>query len=111
MEQQIELIVSGHGLLTSVVGVFILLETPVQIGLAFGVMEGFRGLVLLGNSRIGFALQLAASLKEVLKLMELITHPSGVRASRLIARNEANATIRGHADAVKAVVGQVFKMG
>src|SRR3989442_13810878 len=102
MEQQIELIIAGHGLLTSLVGVFIVLETPVQIGLAFGVTEGFRGLVLLGNSRIGFALQLAASLKEVLKLLEPITHPSGVWARRVIARNEANATIRGHADAVEA---------
>src|SRR5215472_7294220 len=107
MEQHIELIVSGYSLLTCLVGVFILLETPVQIGLAFSMTEGVRGLVLLGNSCIGFTLQLAASLKEGVKLMELITHPSGVRASCLIARNKANATIRGHADAVKAVVGQV----
>ena len=55
MEQEIELIVSCHGLLTSVVGVFIVLEPLVQIGLAFGVVECVRGLVLLGNGRIGFA--------------------------------------------------------
>jgi len=38
---------SGPWLAPKLGGVFIVLETPVQIGLAFGVTEGFRGLVLL----------------------------------------------------------------
>src|SRR5919197_2732829 len=66
MEQEIELIVACYGLLTSVVGVFIVLEPLVQMDFAFGVVEGLRGFVLLGNGRIGFALQLAAPVKEVL---------------------------------------------
>ena len=81
------------------------------MGLAFGVVEGDRGLSLFGNGGIGFAFQLLASVKEVLKLMEPITHPSRVLASQSIAGNEANATIRGHANAVEAVLPEVFKMG
>src|SRR6266571_6998562 len=98
-------------MLTRVVGPFIVLETFVQIGLAFGVVACVRGLVFLGNGRIGFALQLAAPVKEVVKLMKPITHPSRVLARRVIARNEATATIGGHADAVKVVVAEVVKMG
>src|SRR5216683_472310 len=82
MEQEIELIVAGHGVLTRVVGLFIALETLVQMGLAFGVVEGGRGLGLCGNGGIGSALQLLASVKEVLKLMEPITHPSRVLPCR-----------------------------
>jgi len=54
---------------------------------------------------------LAAPVKEVVKLMKPITHPSRVLASRLIARNEATATIGGHADAVEAMIAQVVNMG
>jgi hypothetical protein len=50
MEHEIELIVSCYGWLTSMVGVFIVLET-------LGIVEGLCGFVLLGNGRIGFALQ------------------------------------------------------
>ena len=57
MEQEIELIVACDSLLTRVVGVVIVVETFVQMGLACGVVECFRSLVLLGNGRIGFALQ------------------------------------------------------
>src|SRR6266576_5720365 len=110
MEQEIELIVSCYGLLTSVVGVFIMLEPLVQMGLACGVVECLRGFVLLGNGRIGFALQLVAPVKEGLKLMKPITHPSRVLARRVIARHEAKATIGGHAEAGDAVSAQVFKM-
>ena len=56
MEQEIKLIVSCHGVLTRVVGPFIGWEPLVQIGLAFGVVERVRGLILLGNGRIRFAL-------------------------------------------------------
>ena len=87
MEQEIELIVACHGLLTRVVGVFIALEPLVQMGLAFGVVEHVHGFVLLGNSRIGFALQLAAPVKEVSKLMKSITHPSRVLTRRVRARH------------------------
>src|SRR5215471_12312910 len=111
MEQEIELIVACDGVLTRVVGVFIVLETLVQSGLAFGVVEGVHGFVLLGNGPIGFALQLAAPVKEGLKLMKPITHPARVLARRVIARNEATATIGGHADAVEAMSAQVVKMG
>jgi len=111
MEEEIELIVSCHGLLTRVMGVFIMLETLVEMGLTFGVVEGLHGFVLLGNGRIGFALQLAAPVKEVLKLMKSITHPPRVLARRLIARHEATATIGGHANALEAVMAKVFKMG
>jgi hypothetical protein len=111
MEQEIELIVACYGVLTRVVGVFIVLETLVQMGRAFGVVECFHGLILLGNGRIGFALQLVAPLKEVLKFMEPITHPSRILARRVIARHEAHSTVGGHADAVEAVSTQVFKMG
>src|SRR5215831_9436084 len=104
MEQEIELIVSCYGVLTSVVGVFIVLEALVEMGLAFGVVECLRGFVLLGNGRIGFALQLAAPVKEVSKLMKPITHPSRVLARRVIARYEATATIGGHADAMEVVL-------
>ena len=111
MEQEIELIVSCHGLLTSVVGVFIVLEPLVQIGLAFGVVECVRGLVLLGNGRGTALVQLVTPVKEVVKLMKPITHPSRVLARCLIARNEAKAPIGGHADAVEAMIAQVGKMG
>src|SRR2546425_224186 len=111
MEQEIELIVSCDGVLTRVVGVFIVLKTLVQMGLAFGVVACVRGCVLLGNSRIGFALQLAAPVKEVSKLMKPITHPACILARRLIARHEATATIGGHADAVEVVLAEVVKMG
>src|SRR5437867_6734963 len=111
MEQEIELIVSCHGLLTSVVGAFIVLETLVQMGLTFGVVECVRGLVLLGNSRIGFALQLTAPVKEVLKLVKPITLPPRVLARRVITRHEATTTIRGHTEAVEVVVAQVVTMG
>src|SRR5882672_9866304 len=72
MEQEIELIVSCYGVLTRVVGVFIVLKTLVQMGLACGVVECVRSFVLLGNGRIGFALQLAAPVKEVAKRMKPI---------------------------------------
>jgi len=111
MEQEIELIVACYGVLTRVVGVFIVLETLVQMGLAFGVVACLHGLILLGNGRIGCALQLVAPLKEVLKCMEPITHPSRILARRVRARHEAHATVGGHADAVEAVSTQVFKMG
>ena len=111
MEQEIQLIVACSGVLTRVVGVFIVLKTLVQMGLTFGVVERVHGFVLLGNSRISFALQLAAPIKEVSKRMKPITHPARVLARRVIARHEAPATIGGHADAVEAMSAQVVKMG
>src|SRR5712691_12361630 len=111
MEQEIKLIVSCHGVLTRVMGPFIVLEALVQIGLAFGVVERVRGLILLGNGRIRFALQLAAAVKEVLKLMKPVTHPARVWARRSRAPNEAKATIGGHADAVATVLAHVVTRG
>src|SRR5262245_34138787 len=111
MEQESELIVACYGLLPRMLGVFIVLETLVEMGLAFGVVECVRGLGLLGNGRIGFALQLAAPVKEVPKLMKPITHPARVLARRMIASHEATSPIGGHADAVEAVLTEGFKMG
>src|SRR2546423_9838373 len=103
MEQEIELIVSCDGLLTRVVGAFIVLETLVQIRLTFGVVECLRGLVLLGNSRVGFALQLTAPFKKILKLAKPIAHPPRVWACHVIARHEPTATFRGHPEALQVV--------
>src|SRR5438874_11414339 len=101
-----KLIVPGHGLLTSLVGLFILLKTFLQIRLTFGVHEFLRGFVLFSNGPIGFALGLVAALKEVVKLMELIRHSGPVLTSLLIAGHEANASTGGHADALEEVIGE-----
>ena len=111
LEQEIELIVACYGVLTRVVGVFIGLKTLGQMRRACGVVERVHGFVLLGNSRIGFALQWAAPVQEVSQRMQSITHPSRVLARRVIARHEATATIGGHADAVEVVLAEVVKMG
>ena len=111
MEQEIKLIVLSHGVLTREVGPFIVLEPLGQIGPAFGVVERARGLILLGNGRVRFAFQLAASVKEVLKLMKPVTHPSRVWARRVITRHQAQTPIGGHADAVEAMIAQGVKMG
>ena len=111
MAQEIQLIVSCHGVLTRVVGPVIVWETRVPMGLACGVVARVRGLVLRGHGRIGVALPLVAPGKEVLKRMQPITHPSRVLARRLIARNEAKAPIGGHAEAMEAMIAQVVKMG
>src|SRR5215510_15101151 len=92
-------------------GVCIVLETLVKMGLACGVVECLRRLVLLRKGRLGFALQLAAPVKEVSKLMQPITHPARVLARRMIARHETTAPSGGHADAVAAVLTEVVKMG
>ena len=76
MEQEIELIVSCHGVFTSLVGVFIVLEALVQIGLAFGVVERVRGLVLLGNGRIDL-LYLSAQLLRWYTLAGVVMVESG----------------------------------
>jgi hypothetical protein len=87
------------------------LETLGQLGLACGVVECVHGLILLGNGRRGFALQVVAPLKEVLKCMEPLTHPSRILARRVRARHEAHSTVGGPADAVEAVRTQVVTMG
>ncbi len=110
MEQQITLIVPCHGLLTILVGVFIVLKPLVQSGLAFGGREFLRCFVLCANGSIGFAFELVAAVKEVVKLMELITHPASLLASRSIAGGQADAPIGGHADTVEAVSAEVFTM-
>lgn len=104
MEEQIELIVSCAGLLTSLVRVFILLETLVQIGLACGRLELFSSVVFLPNGRIGFSLSLTPPVQERLKLMERIPAPQRLAVSGLIARNQAHAAIRGHADVVETMI-------
>jgi hypothetical protein len=111
MEQEIELIVACDGVRTRVVGVCIVLQTRVQMGLAFGVVECGRGFVLLRHRRIGFALQVAAPVKEGSKLLQPIPHPACVLARRVIARHEATATLGGHADAVEVVLAEVVNMG
>src|SRR5215471_3692319 len=110
MKQQIKLIVPRHGLLTSLTSLFILLQALLEIGLAFGVREFLSRFDLLTNSSIGFSLELVAAVKQVLKLMELITHPEALLARRSIASGQTNPPIRGHADTVKAVSAKVCKM-
>ena len=47
--------------------------------------------------------------KELLKLMELITDPQRLAVSSLIARDQAHAAIRGHADVVETMIVKRFK--
>src|SRR6266446_182418 len=110
MEEQIELIVSCYGLLTSLGRLFIWLETLLQIGLAFGMSELCSSLVFLPNGRIGFSLSLTPPVQELLQLMELITDPQRLAVSGLIARNQAHAAIRGHTDVVETLIVKRFKM-
>src|SRR2546428_5543407 len=111
MEQEIEVIGARYGVLTRMMGVCIVLETLVEMGLACGVVACLRRLVLLGNGRIGFALQLAAPVQEVATRMKPITHPTRVLARRMPARHQATSPIRSHADAVEAVMTEVVTMG
>ena len=73
-------------------------------------MEEICRFVLLGNGRLGFALKLMAAMQELLKRMELITHPSAILASRLIAGHQPRAAIGGHANAVEEVMAEVFQV-
>ena len=56
MEENIELVVDRHRLFTDLVRLFVLLETLVKIGLAFGMSKFLSGFVFLANGRIGFSL-------------------------------------------------------
>ncbi len=111
MEQEIEVIVACSGVLTRMMGVFIVLETLVEMGRACGVGACGHGLGLLGNGRIGCALQLAAPVKEVPKRLKPITHPTRVLARRMRARHEATSPIGGHADAVEVGLTEGCTMG
>lgn len=111
MEQEIELIVAYDGVLTRVRGAFIVWETLVSMRLTCGVVEGLRGRVLLGHSRIGLALQWTAPVQKVLQRVAPIAHPPRVWARRVRARHEATAPIRGHPEAVEVVVAEVVTMG
>src|SRR2546428_7277539 len=110
VEQQGELVVERHGLLTGVLGGVILLETLVKIGLAFGMGKLVRGIVCLVNGRIGFALQLMPQVEEVSKLVEIIRHPPDHVARGPVAGDEAQTPIRGHAKADELVLLTCFKM-
>jgi hypothetical protein len=55
-------------------------------------------------------LQLVTAIKKLLKLMELITHPESILASRLVAGFKANTPVRGHARTVKPMCTEGFKM-
>ena len=72
---------------------FILLETFVKIGLAFGVGKRPCRLVLLVNRGLGFALQLRQHLEEVAKLVEIIRHPQGYIAGGSVAGHESRSPI------------------
>jgi len=111
LKQKIELIVLYHRVLTGLGGVFIVLQTLVKSGLAFGLLPLLSGLVFLGNGARGFCLQLMQAVEEVAKLMEILIHPQGLLARCLIACDHALAAIGGHADAVEAVILQGSKMG
>ena len=111
MAQAIKWIVARYGLLTRMMGVFIVLETLVEMGLALGVGACLRRLVLLCHGRIGFALQVAAPVKEGSKLLKPITDPARVVARCRIARHEAPSPLGGHAEAVAVVLTEVVNMG
>jgi len=111
MEQESKWSVARYGLLPRMMGVFLVWETLVERGLAGGVGECGRGFVLLGNSRIGLALQVAAPVTEVSTLRKPITHPARVLARRMRASPAATAPIGGHAEAVEAVMPEVVKRG
>ncbi len=91
-------------------GLVIVRKTLLQIGFAFGVGECLSRFDLLANGAIGFALQLVAAAKQVLKLMELITHPEPILTSRLVAGFQADTPVGGHAKTVKAMSPEVCKM-
>src|SRR5207237_2562694 len=97
--------------LTRVVGVCRVLTTLRQRSLACGVGAPVHGFVLRANSRIGFALQGAAPVKEVAKLRQSITPPWRVLARRVRARHEAPAPIGGHADAVDVGLAEGVNRG
>src|SRR6266436_3921578 len=111
MEQHVELIVLCDRLLTSLACLFILVQTLLQCGFTFGMIEFLRGVVFLAYGPVGFSLPLTAQGEEVVKFMELITHPQGLLTSGVIARDQAYAAIGGHAEAVEAVIVKGFKMG
>lgn|SRR5512134_839849 len=110
MEQQIKLIVPRDGLLTRLVGLVILLQTLLQIGLAFGVGEFRRRFDLFTYGAIGFSLEVVAAGKEGLKRMKLLTPPAARLASRALAGSQAAPPIGGPADTVKAVRAEVVKL-
>jgi hypothetical protein len=95
---------------TRLAGSLILVKTLVQIGFAFGVGEGLSGFELLANGALGFAFELVAAVKQVLKLMKLVTHPKSILTSGLVASLQAHPPIGGHAKTVKAMGSEVVKM-
>jgi hypothetical protein len=92
------------------VGSFILLQTLLQIGFAFGVGKFLSGFILSRYSTIGLALKLVTTVIQVLKLVELITHPKPILASSLVASFETDTSVRGHAKTLKAMGPELFKI-
>src|SRR5262249_20927274 len=109
-EQYGELVVESDSLFAGVMGRVIVLETLVQIGLAFGVSKRLCRVVFLVNGGIGFALQLMQHVEEVTKLVEIIRHPQGHVTGGLVTGYESRAPIRGHAKANEMVILKGFEM-
>jgi len=110
MEQEIKLIVLCHGVLTRVVGPFIVLEPLGQIGLAFALWN-----MCAASSSLQWPHTLCAPVGGAGQ-RGLETHETGhTPIARLgtprDSRHQAKATIGGHADAVEAMIAQVVKMG
>ena len=110
MTQHGPLVVECQGLLAGVVCGFILLQTLLESGLAFGTRQLLYGGVFFANGGIGFAFQLMEHLTEVTKLVEIIRHPQGHVARSPVTGNEAQPPIRGQAKAEEMVVLKRFKM-
>jgi hypothetical protein len=110
-EQESKLSVWCHGVLTRVGGPVLVVEPLAQIGLACGVMACVRRLILLGHGRRRCALQLTASVTEVLQRMTPVTPPARVWARRVLASHQATAPLGGHAEAVEARLAPVVTMG
>ena len=70
---------------TSFLGFLIFLKALLKGGFTFGTGEFYSCFVFPINSAIGLALQLVTAVKQISKLMELITYPESILASGLIA--------------------------
>jgi hypothetical protein len=110
VEQYGQLVVECHGLLTGAMRGFMVLETLVKIGLAFGTVKLLCCVVFLVHGRIGFAFSLMQHREEGAQRVEILRPPQGHVAGGVRAGHEAQPPIRGQAKAEEMVVLKRFKM-
>jgi hypothetical protein len=80
-------------MLTRFLGFLIFLKALFQGGFAFGIGKFHSCFMLSSNGSVGLALKLVTVVKEILELMELITHPESILASGLVAGFKTDAPI------------------